>query len=158
MKNFNLLSGLLIALIFAGYTLDVDANPHHKGPHDSSHGMEHGMEHGMTVKRVMRHLGVLDLTDEQRGEIKSLVKAGIEQSKPQRDALHVMHGKMKKLMHADVADEAAIKSLAAEMANIKSDLMILHINKRQQVAVLLNDEQRAELKKIKHQRMMTEHE
>ncbi len=155
MNKLYILTGFLVTLVIAGFTYHATANPHHKGAHGFSHG-EDQLGRGMNIKRVMRHLAALDLTDEQRVEIKSLVKAGIEDSKPQRDSLKAMHQQMKKLMHADTVDEAAIKSLAAEMANIKSDLMILHINKRQQVAALLNDEQQAKLKKMKHQRMNAE--
>jgi len=153
MKNISLLAGLLITLVFAGYTSNLGAGPHHKEDHPFSHGDEQPGR-GMSVKRVMRHLAVLDLTEEQRAEIKTLVKAGIEESKPQRDALSALHRQMKELMHAETADNSAIKSLAAEIANIKSDLMILHINKRQQLATLLNEEQRATLNRIKDQRML----
>lgn len=156
MKHISLVGGLLITLVFAGYTSDLAAGPHHKKAHPFSHGDEQ-IGRGMSVKRVMRHLAVLDLTEEQRVEIKSLVKAGIEESKPQRDALSDMHRQMKKLAHAETADSSAIKSLAAEMANIKSDLMIMHIDKRQQLATLLTEEQRATLDRIKDQRMQ-EHE
>ena len=156
MKNISLLAGLFIALVFAGYSSDLAAHKNHNKAQKSFHG-DKQFGHGMSVKRAMRRLAVLDLTEEQRAEIKSLVKAGIEESKPQRDALSAKHQQMKKLMHAETADESAIKSLTAEMANIKSDLMILHINKRQQVADLLNDEQRETLNKMKNQRKQ-EHE
>lgn len=152
-------SSFLIALLILGSSVKVTAGPYHKEGHNHSHEHEHEqVGRGVNVVRVMRHLSKLDLTDQQQSDIKSLIKSGIEESKTQRESLNEMHGQMKKLMDTDAIDEAAIKALSAEMANIKSDLAILRLNKKQQVAALLNDEQRAKLKEMRHKRMKPDHD
>jgi len=139
-----------IASIFAIGSMAI-ANPNHKTRHGgySSHERQ-----APNAKKIMRHLAKLDLSEEQRSEIETLVINGIESTKVQRETLKSLQHQMKALMHADAVDETAIKSLTYDMANIKSDLMIVRLNKRHQIASLLNDEQNAKMQKMKQHRMM----
>ena len=126
------------------------ANPNHKMRHN---GYENQERQAPTAKNIMRHLSKLDLSKEQQVEIEVLVKNGIDSTKVQRETLKSMHHQMKALMHAEAIDETAIKSLNYEMANIKSDLTIARLNKNQQIASLLNDEQKEKMQKMKQHRM-----
>jgi len=139
-----------IASIFAIGSM-VIANPNHKIRHGGYSNQE---RQAPNPKKIMRQLSKLDLTEEQRAEIEILVKSGIESTKIQRETLKSMHHQMKALTQADAVDEAAIKSLTYEMANIKSDLTIARLNKRNQIASLLNDEQKEKMQKMKQHRMM----
>ncbi len=139
-----------IASIFAIGSMAI-ANPNHKMRHG---GYSNHEKQAPNAKQIMRHLSKLDLSEKQKSEIETLVKNGIKSTKVQRETLKSMHHQMKALMHADAVDETAIKSLTYEMANIRGDLTIARLNKRNQIALLLNDEQKEKMQKMKHHRMM----
>jgi Spy/CpxP family protein refolding chaperone len=100
----------------------------------------------------MEHLSRLDLSEQQSIDIRRIVEAGIESSKEKRATLKVLHLKMKKMRNAEEIDESGIKALSAEIAEIKSDMLILHLNKRKQVEELLTDLQKDKLQKMKNMR------
>ena len=139
-----------IVSIFAIGSMSI-ANPNHKMRHGDYSNQE---RQAPNAKKIMRHLSKLGLSEEQIVEIETLVKNGIDSTKVQRETLKSMHHQMKALMHADAIDETAIKSLTYEMANIKGDLTIARLNKRNQIALFLNDEQKDKMQKMKQHRMM----
>ncbi|WP_338590539.1 Spy/CpxP family protein refolding chaperone [Shewanella khirikhana] len=103
----------VIALMVSGALLGgtaAMANPYHEG---------HG-ERGPMMMEKMRHMfRGLDLTDEQKTQIRELMKAHKEDRKAQREgkddaARSAHHDKMMALMNAERFDEAAAKALIAE--------------------------------------------
>ncbi len=147
MKKIKLLGSILLAASIAMLSVNVNAGHHSKSERHHNHS-----DKKPTIKKVMKQLSKLDLTDDQKTEIKVVVKSGLEKSKGKWQAMRELKKQMKALKHAEPLDEQAIKSLSAEMADIKSDLMIMHINKRKQVTSLLTDEQKEKFKKMKHKR------
>ncbi|MFT6731995.1 MAG: Spy/CpxP family protein refolding chaperone [Polaribacter sp.] len=126
------------------------ANPNHKMRHG---GYDNHVRQAPNAKNVMKLLSKLDLSDEQRVEIKALIQNGMESTKAQRETLKSMHHQMKALTQAEAVDETGIKSLTLEMANLKSDLMIARLNKHHQISSLLNDEQKEKMDKMKQHRI-----
>ncbi len=148
-----------LTLFFAAITLTsfinvaaVEANPNGKQHKKHYNSYEHDEFEAPSSKRIMRKLSKLDLSDAQKTEIESLIADGIKSTKSQRETLKSMRHQMKALLQADNVDETAIRSLSTELANVKSELMILKLNKRQQIASLLNDEQKSKLGKMKSNR------
>ena len=149
MNRKTILIGAIASIVSIGAM--VIANPNHKMRHGGYSSQE---RQAPNAKKIMRHLSKLDLSEEQRTEIEALVKNSIKSTKVQRETLKSMRHQMKALMQADSVDETAIKSLTYEMANVKSDLTIARLNKRNQIASLFNDEQKEKMQKMKQHRRM----
>lgn len=132
----------VIALMVSGALLGgtaAIANPYHEGHRDG----------GPMMMEKMRHMfRGLDLTDEQKTQIRDLMKAHKEERKAQREdkdeagrAAH--HEKMQALMSAERFDEAAAKALLAER-QAKGEARALDAMKLQhQIYQLLTPEQKA---------------
>jgi Spy/CpxP family protein refolding chaperone len=145
--KIKLLSSVLLAASILMLSVNANAGHHSKNDRQHSQSDKRG-----SVVNIMKKISKLDLTDEQNMEIKAIVQSGLDDSKDKRQAMRALKSNMKTLRHTEVLDEQAIKLLSAEMADIKSDLMIMHINKRRQVAALLTDEQKETFKEMKHKR------
>jgi len=139
------------AIMTVFLSLNLAANPSGKPDH-SKHSYAGGKHPKMTVKRILRHLEPLDLSKEQVESVKQIVKSGKEQAKTLRKKLKAQHKQLKMLGKSDVIDEQAIRDTSQQIARIKSDLMILHMNKKQQVRALLNEQQKVKLEEMKQQR------
>lgn len=143
------LAFLLIMSLIAGMSSTVFAGPHHKnGRHDE----ERGQERKFNAKRMMHHLSHLGLSEQQTTDIKALIKQGFEDAKPIREKVRSLKAEIKALAKSDNFDEAMIKEKSAAVAEAKADLLILHVNKRKQVAELLTDEQKAKMKTMREHR------
>jgi len=144
LTTFTVIAGMIFSFNLAAYP------PERGGPHGERHqGGEHRM---MTVKRILMHLAALNLTDEQIASVKQIVKSGKQQSKPLKQQLKQQHKQLRQLARVNPFDEQAIRDTSAQIAAIQADLMILHLNKKQQVKAVLTDDQRAKLEKMKEQR------
>jgi len=148
MNKLTLLISILLGLLVVGYSFQLIAKQHYQSVHGYS--QDHGRGNDkLNAKRIMRHLALLDLTNQQREEIGSLVKNAIESSKPKREEVEILHAQLKDIKESGKIDEQAIRTLASEIASIKSDLFILHLQKRKEMTALLTSEQLAKLARIK---------
>ena len=150
MKQSKILSGLILAVALTSVSTLSMAGPNHRH-HDERvlHERSSDQARWMSVKRAMHALSHLDLTEQQKIDIKALVKEGIEASKAKRVEVKKLHKKLKQANKDDVIDEQAIRSTSSDIADLKSDLLIMHLNKRKQVMELLTDEQKAKMKEVK---------
>ncbi|MDQ7050130.1 MAG: hypothetical protein Q9M92_11600 [Enterobacterales bacterium] len=142
---------LFAAMMTVFLSLNLAANPSGKQGH-SKHSYAGGKHSKMTVKRILKHLEPLNLSKEQVKSVKQIVKSGKELSKPLRKSLKQQHKNLKMLGKSDAIDEQAIRDTSQQIAAIKADLMILHMNKKQQIRALLNEQQQAQLLEMKQQR------
>jgi len=149
MKKVSLITGIILTAAVASYSFHLSASPHRSGGHGFSHD---GQRQGMTVKRVMQHLSHLNLSEQQKVDIRALVEDGIEAAKGKRQQMKALHLRMKEQRNSGSVDEQAIRSISREIAEVKSDLMILHLNKRKQVSELLTGEQRVKMAEMKAER------
>ena len=152
MKKLSIFAGILATLMIAGYSLHLTAGPNHKGHHGFSN-MHEQHARGMTEKRIMHHLSHLDLSEQQEIDIRALVKEGIVASKVKREEIKALHMQLRGVRQSDSVDEQAIRTYSADIASLKSDLMIMHLNKRKEVAALLTDEQKSKMEKMKAEYM-----
>lgn len=152
MKNIKILSSLVLAASITLVSVNAMSGNYSTGDDHKSHSSKGNAEKGNMIKKMMRHMSKLDLSEEQKNQIKLIIKSGIEDSKAQKDAISQLKKQMKELKNAEELDESAFKALFAEISVIKSDLMIMHINKRKQVAALLTDEQKKSFMEMKHER------
>ena len=107
-------------------------------------------ERGM---RVMRGPGFggpefrnLDLSDDQRAQLRKIREAREAEFKAAGDKLGTAHQGMRALLEADSINEGAIRAKSQEVAAAEADLMILNAKVRQDSMQVLTSEQLAKLK------------
>ena len=123
---------------------NIAAYPKHSDRHQKSNYHQQGFK-PINLKKAMKHFSRLDITDEQREQIRALVKAEIEANKPKRKQLKELHLKIRELKSNDVLDEKAIKKTAREIADIRADMMISKSKGMREIESLLTEEQKQKL-------------
>lgn len=132
-----MLGGAGAALAYGGYKGHGGCG-HHGG----------GYSHGMP----MRALKQLDLTDEQRNQLKTLVKTQREAMRDQFDAMHDNRQALREAMQKG-ADEKELRPLAEKQGNFVTEMILTRAQMQKKVNAILTEAQRAELQKIRKQRM-----
>jgi Spy/CpxP family protein refolding chaperone len=108
-------------------------------------GERRGVERGMMLARVLRSL---DLTDEQKEQVKGILEAAKDKTQAAREAL----ADATKRLHTAVtegADEAAIREAAANLGKAIGDQAVLRASTMASIKEVLTDEQREQLEKMK---------
>lgn len=125
-------------------------NGGHHGGKDKRGGMC-GMQSG---KHIFRQL---NLSDEQKTELKEQRKANKEEMKANRGEhkpeMMEQRAQMESLLLADNFDEAAVRDLAQKMANQQVEHRVDMAEKRHQMLSVLTPEQKAELQTLKADKM-----
>jgi periplasmic protein CpxP/Spy len=91
----------------------------------------------------------LDLTDDQRAQIKSINDSHREQFQQAGEKVRAARQAMQALIESDSIDESAIRSKSAEIASAEADAMILSAKVRQESMQVLTSEQLAKLKEMR---------
>lgn len=94
----------------------------------------------------------LDLTDEQKAQLKSWREEKQAPRGERRDALREAHREMQALMSAETIDEAAIHAKARELADAHADSAIEHARFMQRFRAILTPEQLEKLEALKAER------
>ncbi|MCW8877308.1 MAG: Spy/CpxP family protein refolding chaperone [Kangiellaceae bacterium] len=163
MNKKTLISGVLLVGLLSGAVM---AHPKFESAAEKAefkekmrHGKHHRMEDGKDLFRAaLRHL---DLTDEQKEQLKAVKNAKKGTFKVKRQEIHGLKKQMRQLMNAEQIDEGAIKALSLQIAELKADQLIQRAQLKQEVMKLLTDEQKSKLEAIKEKRiakMKTRHE
>lgn len=87
----------------------------------------------------------LNLTDEQKAQIKKLTDSVEESTKALRDQLRTLHESQPDPASGAAFDEAAVRAAATARANIQIELEVAHARVMSQVFNLLTTEQKAKL-------------
>lgn len=85
---------------------------------------------------------VLDLNEEQQAKIAAIVAEERTQTEPLRQRMQENREQMRQLMRAETLDEAAIRSLTAQKAEVSADLAISRARTRNLIQAQLTPEQR----------------
>ena len=101
-------------------------------------GLTEGRSH-----RQERMAQVLGLSAEQQQQMTTLREEGQNAMQPLREALAANREKVRALVNAESFDENAVRSLAAEEATTRTELLVLRTRMQQQIHALLTPEQRA---------------
>ena len=94
----------------------------------------------------------LDLTDEQRAQMRSIAESHRDEFKAAGDKSRAAHEAMRTLLEADTIDEAAIRAKSVEVAAAEADVMILNAKVRRESMQVLTPEQQAKLKELRESR------
>lgn len=91
----------------------------------------------------------LDLTDDQRAQLKSIADSHREQFQQAGEKIRAARQAMQALLEADAIDESAIRAKSAEVASAEADAMILNAKVRQESLQVLTSEQLAKLTELR---------
>ncbi|MEZ9441770.1 CpxP family protein [Vibrio sp. 10N.222.54.F12] len=124
-----------------------------KGDHKGMHGKCGGFD-----KKVMRQL---DLTDDQKAELKEIREANRAEMKAKHSGnkadkmaqMKAHHEKVQDLVLADAFDEAAANDLASQMVEKQTERRLTMLKKQHQMMSVLTPEQKTQLKEIQQDRM-----
>jgi Spy/CpxP family protein refolding chaperone len=67
---------------------------------------------------------ILDLSDQQREQIRAIHESHREETMPMMDALGEARRELENVIHAEPFDEGAIRAAAGQVASIESDLAV----------------------------------
>ena len=92
-----------------------------------------------------RFARVLDLTDTQKAQIKTLREQAQTATKPYFEQIKPLREEMKTLTEAPAFDETAARALAQKMAQIQIEIHLIQAKTESAIAQLLTSEQKAKL-------------
>jgi len=145
-RNFK----LLLAIIFIlGLSLSVMAQPNQRRdtPHQSM--------------RAQSPLKLLDLSEEQKDQIKEIHLAFIKDVQANKDEVKINRAKINAQLHNDDPDMKEIVKLVEANGKLLTQIQVKSIEEKINVRLLLTDEQKtifdAQGKKIRDRRAMAQH-
>ena len=94
----------------------------------------------------------LDLTDDQKTQVKSIVDSHQAEFKAVGEKMRAARDGMQALIEADTLDESAVRAKSVEVAAAEADAAILNTKIRTQTLQILTAEQLAKLKELKASR------
>jgi len=140
--------GALVVATLTGGAWSVQAGP---GPDDDGPALhEVGGEHGKmdSERHVARLAKKLKLTDAQEEQVQAFLKGEKERVAPLREKLRENRKQLRQAAEADTFDEAAVKTLATNQANLQAELIVSHLRVQSQIHAILTPEQRELAKKL----------
>jgi Spy/CpxP family protein refolding chaperone len=110
----------------------------HQGPRDG------GFRGGPGPREGLGPLRDLNLTDDQKAQIKKITDTFEESNKALFDQLHALHGSEPDPV-SGAFDEAAVRAAAEARARVQVELEVSHAKMMSQIATVLTAEQKAQL-------------
>lgn len=99
--------------------------------------------------RVWQHLAQkLDLTAEQRREIRRIIAAEKDTLQPEAAALHAARKELRAAIQASDATEASVRAASAKTAAAEADLAVERLKLYGRIAPILTDAQRKQLAEL----------
>ena len=97
---------------------------------------------------ILRGLAQLNLTADQKTQIKAIAESHKADRKALADRMIAARGALRDAITADKVDEAAIRAKAADVAAIDADAAVLDAQVHAQVFALLTPDQQAKAKQL----------
>lgn len=150
----SLAAGFVAVVLAAGSALVMaqDGQMPRRGPGSGMGGPPAGGMRGPGGPMGPMGMGIgpgfreLDLTDEQKAQVKSIVDSHQAEFKAVGEKMHTAREGMQALIEADTLDEAAVRAKSVEVAAAEADAAILGAKIRTQTLQVLTSEQLAKLK------------
>lgn len=151
-KSIKPLLAVVLVAGALGMTSHVSAMPPGDGDGGCMRGsqkMNQGGKHqgrGFNVERMSRKL---NLTDEQRTQVESIVEASSQQFSDIRTELQQNRASLRELSLETPLDEAKVRELADTQGDLKADMIVLRAQRRSQISAILTDEQRQQMQSMR---------
>ena len=94
----------------------------------------------------------LDLTAEQRDEIRGIVETRCEANLPWREDMKMLGAQLEDAIDAEPFDEEAVRALARQLADVRVELAVSRARAAQEVRSVLTPDQRETLGEMRAQR------
>jgi len=141
MKTNKLLTmAMAAAILVGGFTSALAQNT------DSSAGA--GPGHGKMLHRLAQKL---NLTDDQKKQIKAVLVANKGALKGLLSQLHEARQNLREAIQASDANEAAVRAASAKVAGVEADFAVERMKLYGRIAPILTDEQRRKLADFEQQ-------
>jgi len=114
---------------------------------------QRGMQGNPFVEQVMHSIKRLDLEDEQRARIRSIMQTLKADSRDLMEQTRAGHLQLRALITAENFDEAAVTAVAEKEGELATERMILSSRALSEIYAQLNEEQQAELNAMAADRM-----
>jgi len=105
-----------------------------------------GRHRGQMMGRIFRQL---DLTDEQKEKIQSIIKSSREDSKALRKQMRTNRKELHNLSENGNVGESKIKNLAKKQGNLHAKMIVQRHKSKAQIYAILTPEQQAKVTEIK---------
>ena len=150
MKNSILIAALLAAALVCSALYAVAADPLAGSRLAAEKRAGDGAEtFDMRKERHFDRMAeALDLTPEQREQIKAIQAAEREKVEPLRQQMQEGREQLRAVAEQQPFDEAAVRTLAAGQAEIRTEMIVSHARVRNQINALLTPEQREQAEKL----------
>lgn len=145
-------AGLALAVGIAFAQSEGDQGPMHHGMHAGMHGHMMGGELGMFLHQ-------LNLTDDQKAQVKQIFQAEKPNMKPLMQQEMQSHLQLMQLITSGKFDQAAATVIATQEAQTHIQMEVEHAKIGAQIYQLLSSDQKAKVAEMisKHQQKMQEH-
>lgn len=127
--------------VHAEFGPDLDGPALHEGPEDCGK-----MGKGRFPERMAKRL---KLSDAQKEQVQAVLKAEKERVAPLCEKLAENRKALWRAAEAETFDEAVVKSLAANQANLQAELIVSRMRVQSQIHAILTPEQRELAKKLR---------
>jgi protein CpxP len=147
--------GSLALALVAGAALAQDPS----GDKPMHRGMHHGMMGGPGMGEFGMFLHGLNLTDQQKAQVKQIFEAEKPNMKPIHQQEAQIHQQMMQLVTSGAFDQAKANAIAAQEAQVHSQMTVEHLKIGSQIYALLDSDQKAKVSDMiaKHQQRMQQH-
>ncbi|TQV73736.1 hypothetical protein FLL45_12765 [Aliikangiella marina] len=149
-----LLTTVMLATLLAGATGSPIAVA--QGSTDAELELfEHKMQrhHERKKFQIMRALSALDLSDDQKATIKSIRDSNQATAEANRETGKALRQQIRQALQEEVVDEAGVKVLVAQAAELRAEQMIRMAHVKKQILATLTDAQKVKLEKMKQRRI-----
>jgi len=138
-KNTIAILGVMAVLVIGGMFAIAQRTMHHGA---GGRGMQRRGE-----MALIKFLGRLDLTDEQKGKVKEILESNKGTVQPIRDELRTNHEKLAVL--GGNFDEQQVSTIAKEQGELMSQLIVARQRVKSQIFAILSDDQKAKAEQIR---------
>jgi len=115
----------------------------------SSHHAGQGRHEGGKGRYLERLARRLNMTDEQRAEIETVLHGSREQMAELRDEMRTNRAQIRELVSQADFDETAVRGMADKQGDLKAEMIVLRARQRSEMKALLTDEQIAQLDEMR---------
>ena len=135
-NNRNIIKGVAIFTLLAIFSLPAIAQPFGVNGHPAEINLE-------------RMADRLDLSEQQRSDIKVIMETGKTVFKPTIDAMQANRELLEELINSNNPEQELIQSLATTQGDLLTDSLLQRASLQQQINTVLSEEQRIKMQAYK---------
>lgn len=140
MRRF--LTSLVALLIIGTFSVQAQYGERAKLRAEYKQKMEQRQERGFHKRGPEARLAKLNLSDEQKEDVKQIMLNTRKEVLPLQNELREKHARLRTLSSGDTYDVSAMNKVVDEMSELRASIQKKHIVSKGEIRELLNDEQK----------------